>query len=86
VGSTYRSKGRLIHLLYLGDSSTAFMISWTLTLWVKFPLAYKKRGDRLSVFISQKEMDPPETREELMRLVELRFAGVGDNNTENDRR
>ena len=60
------------------------MISWTLTLWAKFPSAYKKRGDRLSIFVSQKAMVTLETLEELMSLVELRFAGVSDKNTEND--
>jgi hypothetical protein len=38
------------------------MISWTLTLWAKYPLAYKKSGDRLTAFISQKAMDTEDPR------------------------
>jgi hypothetical protein len=52
----------------------------------KFPSAYMKKGDELSVFISQDEMDAMETLEELMRLVEARFAEVSEKNTENDSR
>jgi len=39
----------------------------------KFPSAYMKRGDELSVFISQEEMDALGTLEELMELVRRRL-------------
>ncbi len=39
----------------------------------KFPSAYMKRGDRLSVFISQQDMDALESLNELMELVRTRL-------------
>jgi len=40
----------------------------------RFPSAYMKRGDRLSVFISQEEMDALESLDELMGLVKRRLG------------
>ena len=39
----------------------------------RFPSVYMKRGDRLSVFISQEEMDALESLNELMELVRRRL-------------
>jgi len=39
----------------------------------RFPSAYMKRGDMLSVFISQEEMDALKSLNELMKLVRRRL-------------
>jgi len=39
----------------------------------RFPSAYMKRGDKLTVFISQKEMDALESMNELIDLVRRRL-------------